>query len=71
MKDEKFKSTCVLAMGIGHIGGSVAVIKDFVESGFHMSWKEFGKSYGRGFAIGATLGIGGSLFRKKDKNPGE
>jgi len=74
MNNEKFKNTCVLAVCIGHIGGTVTLIKDFVESDFQMSWKEFGKSYGRGFAIGAALGVGGGLLRKSNKeneNPGE
>lgn len=74
MKNGKFKDTCVLAICIGHIGGTVAVIKDYVERNFQMSWKELGKSYGRGFAIGAILGTGGGLLRRKSKeneNPGE
>ena len=73
MKDEKFKNACVFAVCIGHIGGTVTAIKDYVESGFNMSWKEFGKSYGRGFAIGATIGASGGMLRKSEEkeNPSE
>lgn len=71
-KNNKFTFTCAASLLGGCIGGTSAMIKDCVESQFKISWKRMAKSFGRGAAIGATMGaISGSLACKKEKKTGE
>ena len=71
-KNNRFTFTCATSLLGAVFGGTSAMIKDCVESKFKISWKRMAKSFGRGAAIGATMGaISGSLACRKEKKTGE